>query len=278
MRPIEAKIPSPPSRRRLGGPLVLATLIGAGVLFLLVSPQGWQVPLENLVTRLEKLLQARMSFGGLPWYGLLPFAFMGGLVASLSPCILVMLPMNLGYIGTARIVDRRDAVLRAGAFVAGVVTILSMLGLFSSLGALLMVQYRGAIQLAIGLLTVVLGLGFGGLVRLPSMPGVSRVPPNVGPYLFGVVFALISSPCASPILFAVLAAAAASGHPLLSVTTMVSYALGYTGVLFLASVATGFAKQIGALKEHHRLIEIIGASLLVATGIYYAVSGVRWFF
>jgi cytochrome c-type biogenesis protein len=58
-----------------------------------------------------------------PWL-LVSFAFGGGLLASISPCILAMLPVNLSYIGTLNIKSRRAAVWNATGFVLGVVTII----------------------------------------------------------------------------------------------------------------------------------------------------------
>jgi cytochrome c-type biogenesis protein len=58
---------------------------------------------------------------------LIPLAFVGGLIASISPCILSLLPVNLSYIGTLKINSRRDAFFKAGQFVLGVVTIFSLL-------------------------------------------------------------------------------------------------------------------------------------------------------
>jgi cytochrome c-type biogenesis protein len=63
---------------------------------------------------------------------LLPLAFIGGVLASVSPCILALLPVNLSYIGTLKIKSRRDAFIKAGFFVLGSVTILSLFGLVSS--------------------------------------------------------------------------------------------------------------------------------------------------
>ncbi|MFM6058918.1 MAG: cytochrome c biogenesis CcdA family protein [Microcystis aeruginosa] len=59
---------------------------------------------------------------------LLPLAFLGGVIASISPCILALLPVNLSYIGTLKIESRWDAFSKAGLFVLGAVTILSLFG------------------------------------------------------------------------------------------------------------------------------------------------------
>lgn len=207
---------------------------------------------------------------------LLPMAFLGGLIASLSPCILSLLPVNLGYIGTREISSRRDALIKAGLFVLGVATTLSIIGLFSSVAAAIALQYRGYINILVGLLIVTLGLGLFGIVPLP-MPSFGKHLPLANPYSFGLAFALVLSPCASPIMFAIIAAAGATGSQLLSVLTMVSYAVGYTMIIFLASLFTGFAKQTRGWLNHSSRILQIGGGLLVILGIYYMASGVNWF-
>jgi cytochrome c-type biogenesis protein len=142
-----------------------------------------------------------------PWL-LIAFAFGGGLLASISPCILAMLPVNLSYIGTLNVKSRRAAFWNATGFVLGVVTILSIFGLFSSVAGAIMVEWRGYINLGVGMLIIWMGLSIGGLFHLPLPQFQLALPPIAGAYGVGLTFALVSSPCASPVLFAVLAAAA----------------------------------------------------------------------
>nr|WP_317271310.1 cytochrome c biogenesis protein CcdA [Arthrospira sp. PLM2.Bin9] len=87
----------------------------------------------------------------------------------------------------------------------------------------------------------------------------------------------MSSPCASPVLFAVLAAAAGTGSQLLGTLTMVSYALGYTLLIFLASLFTGLAKQSKQLLNHSEGIIRFGSVALMMTGAYYILTGTQWF-
>ncbi|MBD1912990.1 MULTISPECIES: cytochrome c biogenesis protein CcdA [unclassified Leptolyngbya] len=233
-------------------------------------------PLQSLVFWLEELYR--------PWLEqtaaqnpllLLPMAFLGGLIASLSPCILSLLPVNLGYIGTREITSRRDALLKAGLFVLGVSTTLSIIGLFSSVAAAIALQYRGYINVLVGLLIVTMGLGLFGIVPLP-MPSFGKHLPLANPYIFGLSFALVLSPCASPIVFAVIAAAGATGSQVISVLTMVSYAIGYSMIIFLASLFTGLAKQTRGWLVHSSKFLRIGAVMLVLLGTYYIATGVNW--
>jgi cytochrome c-type biogenesis protein len=207
---------------------------------------------------------------------LLPLAFMGGVLASVSPCILALLPVNLSYIGTLKIKSRWDALIKAGLFVLGAVTILSLFGLASSFAGAVMVDYRGYINVIVGLIMAAMGLWLIGVIKLP-LPAMDVNLPVAGPYGVGLTFALVSSPCASPVLFAVLAAAAATGSQVLGTLTMVSYALGYTSLIFLASLFTALAKQSKQLLKHSEGIIHFGSIALMMTGAYYLFTGTRWF-
>ncbi|GAX36395.1 cytochrome c biogenesis protein CcdA [Nodularia sp. NIES-3585] len=207
---------------------------------------------------------------------LMPLAFIGGVLASVSPCILALLPVNLSYIGTLKINSRWDAFSKAGLFVLGAVTILSLFGLVSSFAGAVMVDYRGYINIVVGVIMAVMGLWLMGVVQLP-LPQMNVNLPQAGPYGVGLTFALVSSPCASPVLFAVLAAAAATGSQVLGTLTMVSYALGYTILIFLASLFTGLAKQSNQLLKHSEGIIRFGSVALIVTGAYYLFTGTQWF-
>jgi cytochrome c-type biogenesis protein len=208
---------------------------------------------------------------------LMPLAFIGGLLASVSPCILALLPLNLSYIGTRNITSRRDALVKAGLFVLGNVIILGLFGLVSSFAGAVMVEYRGHINVVVGTIILVMGFGLLGWIKIP-LPQINVDGSNFGPLGVGLTFAMVSSPCASPVLFAVLAAAGASGSQLLAVLTMASYAFGYTIIIFLASLLTGFAKQAKLLLEYSAGITKFGSVALILAGIYYLVTGARWFF
>lgn len=208
---------------------------------------------------------------------LMPLAFIGGLIASVSPCILALLPLNLSYIGTRKITSRGDAFVKAGLFVLGNVIILGLFGLVSSLAGAVMVEYRGHINVVVGAIILIMGFGLLGLIKIP-LPEINVDGSNFGPFGVGLTFALVSSPCASPVLFAVLAAAGASGSQLLAVMTMASYAFGYTIIIFLASLLTGFAKQANLLLKYSESITKFGSVALILAGIYYLVTGVQWFF
>jgi cytochrome c-type biogenesis protein len=250
-------------------------LIGLVLALLITGPISQA--LEHLISFVENRYQE--------WFSkqdtanplvLMPLAFIGGLIASVSPCILALLPLNLSYIGTRKITSRGDAFVKAGLFVLGNVIILGLFGLVSSFAGAVMVEYRGHINVVVGAIILIMGFGLLGLIKIP-LPEINVDGSNFGPFGVGLTFALVSSPCASPVLFAVLAAAGASGSQLLAVLTMASYAFGYTMIIFLASLLTGFAKQANLLLKYSESITKFGSVALILAGIYYLITGVQWF-
>lgn len=252
--------------------------LGAIVLALL-SPHfsGWYIYLTELVGQIQTPYQQWLEQQNLsnPLV-LVPLAFIGGLIASISPCILSLLPVNLSYIGTLKITSRRAAFAKASLFVLGVVTVFSLFGLFASFAAAVLVDYRGYFNVVVGAIILVMGLSFAGIIHLP-LPQPKASVSAAGPYGVGLTFALISSPCSSPVLFAVIAAAAATGSQLVSVATLASYGLGYTAVIFFASLYTGLVKQSRALLGQSDWVIRVGSAALILAGGFYLFNGIHWF-
>ena len=206
---------------------------------------------------------------------LFSLSFAGGLIASISPCILSLLPINLTYIGTREIKSRWDAFGKAGAFVLGVVTMLSLFGILSSFATIILLKYRGFVQLTVGAIVILMALSLLGIIRLP-LPKTNFKIPIAGAYGVGLTFALVSSPCTSPIMFAVLAAASATGSQFQTTLAMVFYAIGYTAVIFFASLFAGLAKQTRSLLKYSEKITHIGSLALIIVGAYYLIDGISW--
>lgn len=228
---------------------------------------------------------------------LLPLlAFVGGVVSSISPCILTLLPINISYIGTQASHSRWDATLKATAFVTGVITVLSLLGLITGFASIVFIQYRGFLQISVGLVVMSMGTNLIGMVmgrinhwRIPT--GTLAIPlchhsvinrklhtglALLRPYGVGVTFSLIGSPCASPVLFSVLTVGAASGSPWLSTLTMLFFAIGYTIVIFISSIFTGLVKHTRYFLNRGSSITKIANWLFLFIGLTHFIDGSYW--
>ena len=176
-----------------------------------------------------------------------------------------MLPVNLSYIGASGVRSRAAAIRLASMFVAGVATVNTALGLTASLFFAVFVQYRAEINIAVGAATILMALWLARMVTV-RIPGITAIPAAAGPAVAGAAFALAASPCSSPVLIAILGAAAKDAQQLRAAFAMAAYSVGYAGVLWLASVGTGLATVSKRLLPHGELLTRCAAATLGVLG------------
>lgn len=212
----------------------------------------------------------------LPVPVLVLLAFGGGLAASLTPCVLPMIPLYLSYIGATQIISKYDALKKALFFCCGAALIFSLMGLFASFASFVMIEYRGYINIAVGIFILLMCLFILEIIKLPLPQTIKNIPEG-SPFIVGLAFALVSSPCASPILFSVLVLSSTVGNAIGSALIMISYSIGYTGIIFVTAVFAGFVKQFDFFKKNSKVVSVVSSIILAVLGIFYLYSGIKWF-
>jgi cytochrome c-type biogenesis protein len=215
-------------------------------------------------------------------------AAIAGLVSFLSPCILPLVPGYLSYVTGLAGADLDDALRRPTAaargrltlgvfgFIAGFTAVFTLIGIFTSTVGRAVLGNARTIQLVAGLIIIVLGLAFLGLIpwlqrewRLHKLPaaGVASAP------VLGAVFAISWVPCTGPTLGAVLALTTVEGSAGRAATLTVAYCLGL-GLPFLI-FGLGFRRLIGlhrAIRAHNAWVTRIGGAMLIAVGLLLATG------
>ncbi len=228
---------------------------------------------------------------------------LAGLVSFASPCVVPLVPGYLSYLAglvgaeappvtvesakreatqggstalaekTAKNRARLRVAGAAGLFVAGftAVFVLATATVFGAIQALNV--NRELLQRVGGVVTIVMGLAFIGLI--PALQKDTRMEPRrlsgiVGAPLLGAVFALGWTPCLGPTLSGVMAVSAGTDGTTAArgVALIVAYCLGL-GLPFviLAFGSATALRGVGWLRRNSRTIQVIGGLLLVAVGI-----------
>ena len=245
--------------------VVAATAIVIAVAAWLINGEAGN-RLELLVGSWQNTIAAHLGPAALAGWRLYAVAFVGGLAASLSPCILGMLPVNLAFIGATGAPSRRRAALVAGAFVAGVGVVNVVLGLAASIFFAVIVEYRSAVNIGVGAMTLLMGLWMAGILRVPIPQFANAMPAGAGPFVAGLTFALVASPCASPVLVTVLGAATQDGSSARALIAMACYTIGYTALLFGASLSAGILLTSRHMLRYAETVNRVAATALVVFG------------
>ncbi|MBC1260712.1 cytochrome c biogenesis protein CcdA [Synechococcus sp. BSF8S] len=231
---------------------------------------GFGLPLSDLALWSEQLLQNSLSAPG-PLT--VTMVFGAGLLTSLGPCSLSLLPITVAYMaGFSRPEAPGRPWQRSFSFAAGIVAALVVLGGTTSLLGRLYGQVPGFIPTVVALLAVLMGLNLLGLVplSLPAGPDPElwrqRVPAPLAPLAAGAAFGLAASPCTTPVLAVLLAWIAQQGRPLLGMLLLTCFGAGQVIPLVLAGSAAATMPRLLALRERSRWIPPISGAILLASG------------
>jgi len=222
-------------------------------------------------------------------------AFGGGLLATVTPCILPLYPAFLAYLvggsdapsmalagGSVPGAGRRIAPAAAAfAVLGGVLTGMVAIGaIFAVLSASLS-RFIGVVLPVADALLVILGIaliaGRNPFARLPqiSPAGLGRFGPVAGAFLYGLLFAPIAVPCSGPLLVAIFAYSLTIGDVAAQLGFFLVFGLGFgLPLLVLGIVAQWRGAAIArAIVAWERPLGIVVGLALVAVGAWdFAVN------
>jgi cytochrome c-type biogenesis protein len=219
---------------------------------------------------------------------------LAGLVSFLSPCVLPLVPPYLGYLGGTTVsaitssdgIDARAwrrVVIGSICFVLGFTTVFVGLGAGASVFGQLIQTYKNQLSIVAGIVIMVFGLHFLGVLRIPLLYREARYHTSVqgasllGAYIIGLAFAFGWTPCIGPILATVLTLAAQEASLGTGVRLLFVYSLGLGIPFVLAAVAIGpFMQFMHRFKRHLGMMEKVMGALLIVTGLLFMTGSMNW--
>lgn len=162
-------------------------------------------------------------------------------------------------------------------FIAGFTAVFTATAVLVSTVGQVFFAYERTLEIVIGGLVVLLGLGYLGVVPgLQRELRIQRLPAAglLGAPVLGAVFALSWLPCTGPTLGAVMGMALVDGQTNRAVVLAVAYCLGL-GVPFVV-FGLGFQRLLGvfrAVRRNSRWVTRIGGGLLILIGLALVTGG-----
>ncbi|HEX2112732.1 MAG TPA: cytochrome c biogenesis protein CcdA [Gaiellaceae bacterium] len=214
----------------------------------------------------------------------LALAFTAGVLSFATPCVLPLVPGYLSAVsGTAPGAGGRRVVVASLPFVGGFTLVFVVLGAAAAVAGGLLDENRRLVLQVAGLIVVVLGLAFMGLLPVPFLqrlaaPGLVEGARRRGSSaLLGAAFAVCAAPCVGPVLATILALASDTGTVARGSVLLFVYALGLALPFLLVGV--GFARTMNAfrwLRDRYDVVRIVSGAILVAVGLLLFFDRFWW--
>ena len=225
--------------------------------------------MERLFGDLQQILQHS------PWLAIVA-VFFGGMTTALNPCVLAMVPLLMGVVaGNRETTTVRRSLVFSLFFVLGLALTFTTLGLISGLMGRMFGDVGKFWKYAVAGVCLLMGLHLLGALKwnLPVLAGI-RVKKQgySGAFLLGLLFGIVSTPCAVPILAVLLAYVAGEGNPVFGGLLLFVYALGHSVLVLIAGTSVGAAKGLlesKGLRKAHAIIQKIAGVLIIGIGLYF---------
>ncbi len=219
-------------------------------------------------------------------------AFTAGILSFISPCVLPLIPSYLTYItgvsfkeltdvqGKARL--RWATMLHSFLFIMGFSVVFILMGASATYLGQVLVEYQFWIMKGGGVLIILLGIHFTGIINIPFLQMEKRFElrkkplGHLGSFLVGVIFAAGWTPCIGPILSTILIYASASKSFTTGVLLLTVYSMGLGIPFFLSSLAfNSFLSTFDKIKKYMRWVTLASGVLLIIIGILFLTDNFR---
>ena len=207
-------------------------------------------------------------------------SFLGGLISSISPCSLSMLPLIIGYIGWYSDAKPMRTLLQMIIFVIGSGLVFAIIGGICAFTGKMFVG-NPYFALIVASVVMIMGLKILGVIDFDLPVIIKEIPQNkvnndfLYPLILGAVFALIGTPCSTPILASIMAFASMSAKISQAVVMLFLFSIGQGLILVIAGFLTS---KLKANENFYKVSEAImkvsgGLLILVALYIFYKIFG-----
>lgn len=202
--------------------------------------------------------------------------FFGGMLTASNPCVLAMIPLIIGYVGGSKETKGfKKSLIFSLFFVIGLSITFTILGVIAVFLGRLFGDVGGFWKYIVFAVCLIMGLYLLGVFKINIKIAPSwkpKITGMLGAFLFGILFGVVSSPCATPILFVLLTLIAVKSNIIYGISLLFFYALGHSVLIIVAGTSIGAAKSLLESKGLRKSTDILGklsGVLIILVGVYF---------
>jgi cytochrome c-type biogenesis protein len=216
--------------------------------------------------------------------GKIPLAFFAGLLSFVTPCVLPLVPGYLSAVSGVQVgVGGRRVVAASVPFILGFTAVFVALGAAAGAAGGLFSDHEEIVRKVSGLILVVFGFAFMGLLPFPFLerlaaPGLIEGARRRGSRaLLGGAFGVCAAPCIGPVLASILALAGESSTAAQGSLLLAVYSAGLALPFLLVGIA--FDRAMGAfrwVRDRYDVLRVVSGALLVTLGLLLFFDRFWW--
>ena len=230
--------------------------------------------MENLIALFQTHIKEEFSLL------VLIMCFLGGIVSSLSPCGIGMLPVVVSYIGATPEQKTSKSAIQIIFFILGLAVTLTAVGIIAALtGQVFGAGNRAYFILILTSLILIFGLNLIGLIDINFPVLIKKFPQSdkhnaiTYPFILGLVFAFATTPCSTPILAGIMAAASLSANISYAALMLFLFSIGQGMIILVAGLFTSVLKNLSLFAKYADILTKLSGVVLIlfAVFLYYKV-------
>jgi len=222
------------------------------------------------------------NFGGILvsniWLALI-MSFIAGIISSFSPCVLSTIPLVVGYVGGYAGKDKKLAFKYSLIFCVGIVITFTTFGALSAILGKLMTGTGKWWYIVLGAIMLIVALQLLGVIEFKN--NSCKIPNKrvglLGAFFLGILGGVLSSPCSTPVLVAILTFVAGKGNIVVGILMLFLYSIGHCTLILIAGTSVGFVESISNSKKTlvvGNILKTILAIIVMFLGLYLIYMGI----
>mgnify|MGYP000843742927 CR=1 FL=1 len=210
------------------------------------------------------------------------YVFLEGILSFISPCILPMLPILLGYFTKQGNQEMKVLIKKLLLFILGFTIVFVILGVLVNVLTMVFGAYQIYLKIFFAIFIILLGINYTGIIKIGILNKDFRASKKqkenlsyLESLVFGLGFGAVYSPCTGAYLASALGKASEAKTLIEGIVLLIMFSLGIGIPMLLSGIfISKLQKLFKIIKQNYNIINILSGLLLILSGVYSLIQAI----